>query len=85
MKQKEIKEMMEQVNEKPKSELAKFILDPRSNADDLIEFILFVDSNTFVLDQERYWGKYNAYDQSVDKPVTYNQLAELYLSSLKKK
>jgi len=84
MDKKEIGKILKQVSSQPKSDLAKFILDPKSNAEDLIDFISFVDTNTFILDNERYWGTYSMYDYAIDKPVTYNELTEKYLSSLKK-
>lgn len=85
MDKKEIAKIIKQVGSKPDSSLAKFILDPKSNAEDLIDFMSFVDTNTFILDRERYWGTYKSmYDNDLSSPVTYNELVEKYLSSSKK-
>jgi hypothetical protein len=44
----------------------------------LIEFLRWVDENTFILNNYRFFGCYSDYDYDKDKPVSHTELVEKF-------
>jgi hypothetical protein len=79
MQQKEIKDMLRHVQEHPQSEFSKFIFDPRNNAGDLIDFMMWVEDKTILVSSDGGFERHmkTAYNYILN-PETYDTLIKKY-------
>ena len=78
MKNAEIQDMLSQVKNNPDSEFSKFILDNNNTADNLLDFLLWVDMQTLIVDNQRFL--LDDYEH-LAKPQTHDMLVTKYLNN----
>lgn len=83
MQQKEIRDMLRHVEAYPQSKFSKFVFNPNNKAGDLIDFMMWVESNTIMVGTDGGWERYMiGADNYLFNPETYDTLVDKYLAQL---
>jgi len=56
MQQKEIRDMLRHMEEYPQSEFSKFVFNTENKAMDLIDFMMWLESNTIIVAADGGWN-----------------------------